>query len=168
MYHVFLSKAGPSKTTLAATKAALPKANQQRGQEIFFGKGTCFACDQVGGKGVVVGPDLQGIGKRRDMDYVIQSTLEPDAYIVEGYQQTSLEMKDGRKLFGMIQEETKLELKLVLPTGRQVTVNPDDIQKRDDAKHSGMPGSFAYTLSPQDVADLSTWIMNLAPAKDKK
>jgi len=166
MYQVFLSKAGPSKTTLAATKAALPKANPERGKEIFFGRGTCFACHQVGGKGVVVGPDLQGIGKRRDMDYVIQSTLEPDAYIVEGYQQTSLELKDGRKLFGMIQEETQIEIKLILPTGEQVIVNPADIKKRDDAKHSGMPGSFAYTLSPQDVADMSTWIMDLAPAKN--
>jgi len=74
-------------------------------------------------------------------------------------------MKDGRKLFGMIQEETALQIKLVLPTGQQVFLNPKDIKKRDDAKHSGMPASFAYTLSPQDVADVSAWIMKLPPAK---
>ena len=34
-------------------------------------------------------------------------------------------------------------------------------KKRDDAKHSGMPGSFAYTMSPQDVADVTAWIMAL-------
>lgn len=165
MYQVYLSKTGVKKTSISATKAALSKANLKHGEEIFFGRGTCFACHQVKGRGIVVGPDLQGISQRRDMNYVIQSTLEPDAYIVEGYQQTSLEMKDGRKLFGMIQEETALQIKLVLPTGQQVFLNPKDIKKRDDAKHSGMPASFAYTLSPQDVADVSAWIMKLPPAK---
>ena len=70
-------------------------------------------------------------------------------------------MKDGRELFGMIQEETAQTVKIFLPTGERVVVNPKDIAKRSDAKHSGMPASFAYTLNPQDVADLSAWIMSL-------
>jgi putative heme-binding domain-containing protein len=115
----------------------------------------------VGDRGVAIGPDLVGIGKRRDMDYVIQSTLEPDAYIVEGFQQTSLEMKDGRVLFGMIGEETALSMKLVLLTGEQIVVKPDEVKKRSDAKNSIMPASFSNTLSAQDVADMSAWIMSL-------
>ena len=109
----------------------------------------------------MVGSELVGISKRRDVDYVIESTLNPDAYIVEGFQQTSLEMKDGRKLFGMIQEETAQEIKLYLPTGEEVIAKADDVKERADAKHSGMPASFAYTLSAQDVADVTAWIMSL-------
>ena len=161
MYQVYLSKAGVKKTTVAAAKAALANANPRRGEEIFFGRGTCFACHQVKGRGVVVGPELVGINKRRDVNYVIDSTLNPDTYIVEGFQQTSLEMQDGRKLFGMIQEETALAIKLVLPTGERVVAKTDDVKKRADAKISGMPASFAYTLSPQDVADVAAWIMSL-------
>lgn len=161
MYQVYVSKAGAKKTTIVQAKAALPRANTKRGEEIFFGRGTCFACHQVKGKGVVVGPDLVGIHKRRDMEYVLQSTLQPDAYIVEGFQQTSLAMKDGRTLFGMIQEETALSIKLALLTGERVVVNADNVKKRSDAKNSGMPASFAYTLSPQDVADVTAWIMTL-------
>ncbi|MDE0594659.1 MAG: HEAT repeat domain-containing protein [Roseibacillus sp.] len=161
MYHVYLTKQGIRKANIASVTNALPKANPEHGQEIFFGRGTCFACHQVGGKGVVLGPDLKAIYKRQDLNYVITSILEPDAYIVEGFQQTSLKMKDGRELFGMIQEETAQSLKIYLPTGERVVVNPKDITKRSDAKHSGMPASFAYTLSPQDIADLSAWIMSL-------
>jgi putative heme-binding domain-containing protein len=95
------------------------------------------------------------------MDYIIQSTLEPDAYIIEGFQQTSLEMKDGRVLFGLIGEETALSMKLVLLTGEQILVKTSEVKKRSDAKKSIMPGSFARTLSQQDVADLSAWIMSL-------
>lgn len=161
MYQVFLSKAGAKKTTVAEVRSALDKVNLKHGRELFFGRGTCSACHKVGDQGVAIGPDLVGIGKRRDMDYVIQSTLEPDAYIVEGFQQTSLEMKDGRVLFGMIGEETALSLKLVLLTGEHMTLKADQVKKRSDAKKSIMPGSFAHTLSAQDVADLSAWIMSL-------
>ena len=45
--------------------------------------------------------------------------------------------------------------------GEQVVVRADDILKRDDAKNSGMPSSFIYTLSDKDVADLTAWIMTL-------
>ena len=161
MYHLFLTKTGLRKTNVAAAAHAISKADPERGKELFFGRGTCFACHKVQGRGVVLGPDLVGIHKRQDLKYVIKSILEPDAYIVEGFQQTRLKLKDGRELFGMIQEETAQMAEIFLPNGKRIVVNPDEIVKRVDAKHSGMPSSFAYTLSPQDVADISTWIMLL-------
>lgn len=161
MYQVFLTKTGLRKTNIAAATNAMPRANPEHGKELFFGRGTCFACHKVQGRGVVLGPDLVGISKRQGLDYVIKSILEPDAYIVEGFQQTSLRLKDGRELFGMIQEETAQLIELYLPNGKRIQVNSAEIVKRSDAKHSGMPSSFAYTLNPQDVADLSAWIMSL-------
>jgi putative membrane-bound dehydrogenase-like protein len=161
MYQVFLAKSGLSKINVADATSAMAKADLKHGEEIFFGRGTCFACHKVHGKGVVLGPDLVGINKRQDLNYVIKSILEPDAYIVEGFQQTSLKLRDGRELFGMIQEETAQVVKIYLPTGEQVVVQAKEILKRSDAKHSGMPASFAYTLSAQDTADLAAWIMSL-------
>ncbi len=161
MYQVFLTKTGLRKTNIAAATNAMTKANLKHGEEIFFGRGTCFACHQVKGKGVPIGPDMNGINKRRDADYIIRSIILPDEYIVEGFQQTSLEMNDGRKLFGMIQEETKQTVKIYLLTGQQISVNTKDIRKRNDAKNSSMPSSFSHTLSAQDVADVTAWIMQL-------
>ena len=108
-----------------------------------------------------LGPNLNGINKRRDTDYVIRSILLPDEYIVEGFQQTSLELEGGRKLFGMIQEETAQSLKIYLLTGEKISVNTNDIIKRSDAKNSSMPSSFSHTMSAQDVADVTAWIMQL-------
>ena len=161
MYQVYLTKAGLKKATLAGSVKAMDKADPAHGREIFFGRGTCFACHKAAGQGITLGPDLNGIRTRRDVEYVIRSILIPDEYIVEGFQQTSLAMKDGRKLFGMIQEETAETVKIYLPTGEQVVVRAADILKRDDAKNSGMPSSFIYTLSDKDVADLTAWIMSL-------
>ena len=161
MYQVFLTKTGLGKTNVAAATNAVANADLTRGKELFFGRGTCFACHQVHGKGLVLGPDLVGIHKRQDLGYVIRSILEPDAYIVEGFQQTGLRLSDGRELFGMIQEETAQVLKIYLPNGKRIVVQTEDIVRRSDAKHSGMPSSFSHTLSAQDVADLSAWIMKL-------
>ena len=106
MYQVYLTKAGVNKSTVAGSIKALDKADPEHGREIFFGRGTCFACHKAAGQGITLGPDLNGIRTRRDINDLIRSILIPDEYIVEGFQQTSLAMKDGRKLFGMIQEET--------------------------------------------------------------
>ncbi|HEY7538617.1 MAG TPA: c-type cytochrome [Methylomirabilota bacterium] len=70
------------------TTAQLVKA----GEEIFHTKGTCEICHRIGQKGTRA-PDLAGIGSRASKtkpgysakQYIIESLLHPDAYVVEGY-----------------------------------------------------------------------------------
>jgi len=62
------------------------------GQEIFRTKGTCEVCHRVGQAGARA-PDLAGIGARAAQrkpgmsakQYLIESLLQPNAYVVEGY-----------------------------------------------------------------------------------
>src|SRR5438093_13785889 len=69
------------------TPAQLVKA----GEEIFHTKGTCEICHRIGQKGTRA-PDLAGIGARAGKtkpgmsakQYIIESLLQPGAYIVEG------------------------------------------------------------------------------------
>src|SRR5438094_7049951 len=70
------------------TPAQLVKA----GEEIFKTKGTCEICHRIGQKGTRA-PDLAGIGARAGKtkpglsakQYIIESLINPGAYIVEGY-----------------------------------------------------------------------------------
>src|SRR5438477_8042993 len=70
------------------TPAQLVKA----GEEIFHTKGSCEICHRIGQKGTRA-PDLAGIGARAATrkpgmsakQYIIESLLQPGAYIVEGY-----------------------------------------------------------------------------------
>src|SRR5437773_3734779 len=70
------------------TTAQLVKA----GEEIFHTKGTCEICHRIGQKGTRA-PDLAGIGARAGKtkpgmsakQYIIESLLQPGAYLVEGY-----------------------------------------------------------------------------------
>ena len=70
------------------TPAQLVKA----GEEIFKTKGTCEICHRIGQKGTRA-PDLAGVGGRAGKTkpgmsakpYIIESLLQPGAYLVEGY-----------------------------------------------------------------------------------
>jgi mono/diheme cytochrome c family protein len=70
------------------TPAQLVKA----GEEIFHTKGTCEICHRIGQKGTRA-PDLAGVGARAAKTkpgmsakaYILESLLQPGAYIVEGY-----------------------------------------------------------------------------------
>ena len=70
------------------TPAQLVKA----GEEIFKTKGTCEICHRIGQKGTRA-PDLGGVGSRAAKTkpgmsakaYILESLLQPSAYIVEGY-----------------------------------------------------------------------------------
>jgi len=70
------------------TTAQLVKA----GEEIYHTKGTCEICHRIGQKGTRA-PDLAGIGARAAKTkpgmsakaYIIESLLQPQAFIVEGY-----------------------------------------------------------------------------------
>src|SRR6266404_5101313 len=70
------------------TPAQLVKA----GEEIFKTKGTCEICHKIGQKGTRA-PDLAGSGSRAGKmkpgmsakAYIIESLIQPTAYIVEGY-----------------------------------------------------------------------------------
>ncbi|HXG02862.1 MAG TPA: c-type cytochrome [Candidatus Binatia bacterium] len=70
------------------TPAQLVKA----GEEIFKTKGTCEVCHRIGQKGTRA-PDLAGIGGRAGTRkpgtsgkaYLIESLVNPNAYVVEGY-----------------------------------------------------------------------------------
>jgi len=70
------------------TDAQLVKA----GEQIFKTKGTCEICHRIGQKGTRA-PDLGGVGARAGKtkpgmsgkQYIIESLLQPAAYVVEGY-----------------------------------------------------------------------------------
>ena len=70
------------------TPAQLVKA----GEQIYHTKGTCEICHRIGQKGTRA-PDLAGVGGRASKTkpgmtakaYLLESLLQPQAYVVEGY-----------------------------------------------------------------------------------
>ena len=162
MYQILVQKttaAGPT-SSAAVLKVFDPiKNNADNGEKVFFGKGACMACHRVQGKGQNLGPDLSDLGLRAKPDYIVKAILEPSADIIEGYQQAQIELKDGTQIFGMIQDQTAKSLKIYLADGSHRDVPTQEIKKRNLLDISAMPPSYPFLLSTEEVADLTTWLL---------
>src|SRR6266446_6770640 len=102
------------------------------GQDIFYGKGTCALCHEIGKKGERC-PDLAGVGARAETrikeegyhgkatsgaEYIVESTMDPTAYVVEGYQPSMPPV--GRQLSDL---EVVAVVAFLQSQGGEVTVN---------------------------------------------
>jgi cytochrome c2 len=102
------------------------------GQDIFYGKGTCALCHEIGKKGERC-PDLAGVGERAETrikeagykgkatngaEYIVESVMDPTAYVVEGYQPSMPPV--GRQLNDL---ELVAVVSFLQSQGGEVTVN---------------------------------------------
>jgi putative heme-binding domain-containing protein len=121
----------------------------------------CIRCHAVHGVGEKVGPDLSDIGARYGREEILASMLEPSFRIAEGYRSTSLELEDGRILFGMVQKETDDEILLHDTNGELQTIDRADVIQRRMLDTSVMPDGLWTTMPKDDLVDLLEWLTML-------
>src|SRR5919197_4994160 len=131
------------------TPAQLVKA----GEEIFHTKGTCEICHRIGQKGTRA-PDLAGVGARAAKtkpgmsakQYIIESLLQPNAYIVEGY--PPIMPAIDKPPIGLNRSELWALTAFLESQGGTVDVKLDDIPKTAGAAAAG--GAPAELKLPGD------------------
>jgi putative membrane-bound dehydrogenase-like protein len=132
----------------------IAKADTRHGRLIF--SQVCAACHQIYGEGGMIGPDITG-SNRADIDYILDTILDPNAAIGVDYQLTTIVTKDGRSLAGTIVEETPGALVLQL-VNEKSTVAKSDIKERQRLPISMMPEGLLQSLKPDDVRDLIAYL----------
>jgi putative membrane-bound dehydrogenase-like protein len=149
-----------SPTTEEASLAALAKAHARRGEALFFHSAACATCHRVGNRGINFGPDLTNLGARMEPKYIVQSILEPNAVITEGFSAHAVEA-GGKSYFGVLLS-TGRTVRLGVAGGEVVEIPENDITKHETLPISPMP-PMGGLLSPQDVADITNWLMTAKP-----
>lgn len=69
----------PNTQLAQTTKKTSDKASAAKGKEVYFSKG-CNACHTIG-KGKLVGPDLLGVTKIREEDWLFRWLKDPDGML---------------------------------------------------------------------------------------
>jgi len=141
--------------------AALGQADPGRGRHIFYSKqgSLCFTCHHIDGDGTNFGPELSGIGARDNAATILQSILEPNARLVEGYRTHIVQTRNGKTYAGMALEESGLTFKLGLATGQSVTLDKKQIVKRESINVSPMPAGYSVMMNAQQLADLVAYLV---------
>ena len=146
---------------------ALASGNPDRGEMVYRRPElACTTCHAIGGAGGRVGPDMTSIGASAQPDYLVESVLKPDAKIKEGYHGVIVETKDGQTVSGTVVRESGTELVLRSPANQEVVVAKSNIEQRNTATASLMPGGLLDNLAEADQVDLFAFLSRLGKPGD--
>ncbi len=151
----------PANTPLAAYSFALAGGSAAEGRKVFMEKAeaSCIRCHKVNNDGAEVGPNLTGIGKRQNREYLLESIVEPNAKIAAGFETVIVTLHDGSLHAGILKAESDTELTLMQPTGVPEKLVKAQVKSRERGP-SGMP-ALAAVLSKKDLRDLVEYLASL-------
>ena len=141
---------------------ALVAGDAKHGKEIYERVAlNCIACHQIGGKGGIVGPQLDAVGRGVPIELLVEAVMWPQRQIKEGFVATTVVMKDGRTLAGYKVAENGKDLQIRDMATQQVSTLPKDaIQTRADAG-SLMPEGLTASLTREELRDLIAYLASL-------
>jgi putative heme-binding domain-containing protein len=165
---------------IAKLTRGLPAADEKltqllRDRKAEFAKGTwdskqghavfvkhCAACHQISNEGAKIGPQLDGIGVR-GLERVLEDVLDPHRNVDQAFRSTTLELKDGRVLSGLLLREEGAVLVMADNQGKEVRVPNADVENRTVSSLSPMPSNFWEQVPPDDFHRLMSFLLAQRP-----
>ena len=126
-----------------------------RGRAVFEAR--CALCHQHAGLGHEFGPDLTG-ARAGGKEKLLASIVDPNREVLPQFFISTLEMKDGESIGGLIRNETATTVTLRQPGGAERTLARSGIASIKSSSQSFMPEGLESGLSAQDMADLIAFI----------
>lgn len=137
----------------------------ERGIAVY--KKVCAQCHKMYGEGAEVGPDITLSG-RNNWDQLLTNVLDPSLVIGGAYQARILQTADGRVLTGLPVEETDQRVVLKVQGGKLETIPRDQIEVYKVSEISMMPEQLEKQITPQELADLFSYLALDKPPSDPK
>jgi putative heme-binding domain-containing protein len=136
------------------TPANLAQADQERGHQLF--KKHCANCHTFFGEGGKIGPDITG-SQRMNIDYLLETILDPNATVAKDYQMTILRTTDDRVLNGLIESQNEETIVMQTATER-VVLDRADVAEMRPTQNSIMPLGLLDSLSETETRDLISYL----------
>ena len=135
-------------------------ARADRGLEVFTKN--CAVCHQLGGKGGLIGPQLDGIGGR-GLERVLEDVLDPNRNVDKAFRATLFLMKDGEVNSGLFRREEGETVIAADSTGKEMRLPKNQIKERRESETSLMPGNLGDVLPRADLNDLLAYLLSQRP-----
>jgi putative heme-binding domain-containing protein len=162
---------GADKLKLIAGKRKVVLSGEpdlQAGREV--ARRTCFVCHKLYGEGADVGPDLTGVG-RSTLDALLHNVIDPNEVIGNGFENTEVELKDGRVLNGRVIEDAPTRLRLLASGPTEHIIARGDIIETNGkpairtSELSLMPEGLEQ-MPDEDFRNLIWYLLN--PPQDRR
>ena len=145
------------------------------GEEIFFSEGyACGKCHAVHGRGATgtgheIGPDMTEVASTHSTQFIVESILNPRAYIAPEYEMITILTIDGEEVTGRKKylydhrnRENTDVIQILDESGKLwTTYYKKDIRATSVPQAGVMPENFADILSVKQMHDLLAYLMTL-------
>lgn len=131
-------------------------ADKSRGETLF--SNNCAMCHAIGGKGALVGPQLDGIGNR-GAARLIEDILDPHRNVDAHFRLHIINRKDGSSFAGLERGKVGEVLVCVDAAGKEQRIPLREIASNEETSLSLMPPSFAQAMPEKDLNDLLAWLL---------
>jgi putative heme-binding domain-containing protein len=135
------------------------------GRQVF--EKSCANCHQLHGQGAKIGPQLDGVGIR-GIDRLLEDTLDPNRNVDQAFRLTTLVLKKGQVVSGLLLREEGALLVLADNQGKEVRVPKDEVDERTTSQQSPMPANFADQIAEADFYNLLAYLLEQRAAPVEK
>lgn len=151
-----LSTLGP----LGPFHPTLRGGDTQKGKELAMGHpaAQCIRCHKIGSTGGVLGPDLSKVASRLSTEKILESLVNPQAELADGYGLLVATLKDGSSVSGSIVKASPQSYALQSAQGKESTLDRSRIA--EEVLTSPMPPTGAI-LSKTEIRDLIAYLSTL-------
>jgi len=135
--------------------------NPVQGESVFRRQElNCQKCHAIVGAGGKVGPDLVSIGSSAQIDYLVDSILQPNKAVKEGYHSVVVQTDDGKVVTGIKVRQTDTDLLLRDVEDREITIPLKSIEEQSPGT-SLMPVGLVDKLTRSELIDLVRFLSEL-------
>ena len=147
-------------------RLALLGGDPVRGEKVYRNQGACMQCHKIGSEGGIQGPELTQVHKRIKADKILESLIDPNAVISEGYGMSSVKLKDGTSTMGRIAKKTDSEMVVIAVDGTETKIKTANVDEITPPVSAMPPMGMALPL--EDLRDLVAYVASPTKGKKKK
>jgi putative heme-binding domain-containing protein len=144
--------------TIAARRSAFDsaRADAKRGAAAF--SQYCATCHQIGQKGNLVGPQLDGIGAR-GVDRILEDVVDPNRNVDRAFRLSVVTLHDGSVISGLFRREEGATLVFADLAGKEQSVPKENVKSRIESDTSLMPPGLIEAIPAGDFNDLLAFLL---------
>jgi putative heme-binding domain-containing protein len=122
----------------------------------------CVSCHKLGDEGFALGPDLTTV-RNAGREKLLMNILDPSREVPPNFLSYQIDTTDGDSVLGVLVSDTPAGITLRQAYGKETTIQRDKIKKMSSDGRSMMPDGLEAGMTPQDMADLLTFIEGFTP-----
>ena len=136
------------------------KGDVEEGKRLFTAQG-CIACHAVDLTAEQKGPYLGSAGSKFTRDYLIESILDPNKVVSQGFQTSLFTMKDDAVHMGFVtnEEDGKIELRNI--AGQVTVLDKSKVKKNEALPQSMMPPGLGSNLTVEQFTSLIDYLASM-------